>query len=168
MERSRPVDRIHAASLSAAALRRSATATYEEAVTAVAAWSVPMNHYPLDRDLYYQIRSGTSRPESANKNVQLFNSRGGASFLPMRACIWKDSTSSGCHASSALHFAGLVGSHWVSQFYWMRKNHFIAADPVKHRDAPLPSVSYISTVESHLWECIRREADRKKMNLSRP
>ena len=41
MERSRPVERIHAASLSAAALRRSATATHEEAVTAVAAWSVP-------------------------------------------------------------------------------------------------------------------------------
>lgn len=30
-----------------------------------------MNHYPLNRDLIYQIRSGTSRPEATNKNAQL-------------------------------------------------------------------------------------------------
>ena len=56
MERSRPVDRIHAASLSAAALRCSATATHEEAVTAVAAWSVSN-----------ESLSSESRPNLSNK-----------------------------------------------------------------------------------------------------
>ena len=71
MERSRPVDRIYAASLSAAASRCSATATHEEAVTAIAAWSVPNESLSSESRPIYQIRSGTSRPEATNKNAQL-------------------------------------------------------------------------------------------------
>ena len=130
-----------------------------------------MNHYPLDRDLIYQIRSGTSTPEATNKNAQLFKRVEEAQYfcpyvpaygrtLPLQAAT--QALTSTLHDSldpiGLAHFIGCFPSGQLS---------CIVADPVKHRDAPLPSFSSISPLESHLWGCIRREADKKKMILSR-